>query len=82
MTSANLFRLDGSTALVIGAGGGLGSAIARGLADAGAAVAAADVTAAGVKPVVEGIERGGGRALGVEIDVRELASVERAVGEV
>ena len=82
MTGASLFRLDGSTALVIGAGGGLGSAIARGLADAGAAVAVADVTAAGVKPVVESIERAGGRAVGVEIDVRELASVERAVGEV
>lgn len=82
MTTGNLFRLDGGIALVIGAGGGLGSAIARGLAEAGAAVAAADVTASAVKPVVDGIERGGGKAIGVEIDVRDLASVERAVNGV
>jgi gluconate 5-dehydrogenase len=78
----NLFRLDGDVALVIGAGGGLGSAIARGLADAGAAVAAADVTVAGVKPVVESIERAGGRAAAVEIDVRDAASIERAAVDV
>jgi NAD(P)-dependent dehydrogenase (short-subunit alcohol dehydrogenase family) len=42
MTSLDLFRLDGQRAVVTGGAGGLGAAIARGLAEAGAAVCVAD----------------------------------------
>jgi NAD(P)-dependent dehydrogenase (short-subunit alcohol dehydrogenase family) len=42
MTSLDLFRLDGQCAVVTGGAGGLGAAIARGLAEAGAAVCVAD----------------------------------------
>ncbi|HKZ03843.1 MAG TPA: short-chain dehydrogenase, partial [Methylomirabilota bacterium] len=41
MSSLDLFRLDGKAAVVTGGAGGLGAAIARGLAEAGAAVAVA-----------------------------------------
>src|ERR687898_3398275 len=40
--SADLFRLDGRTALVVGAGSGIGEAIAFGLATFGATVICAD----------------------------------------
>ncbi|HWP72872.1 MAG TPA: SDR family NAD(P)-dependent oxidoreductase [Methylomirabilota bacterium] len=45
MTSLDLFRLDGQAAVVVGGAGGLGAAMARGLAEAGAAVAVADTSA-------------------------------------
>ena len=42
MTSADLFRLDGRSALVVGAGSGIGAAVAEGLATFGAEVLCAD----------------------------------------
>ena len=38
MTTANPFRLDGRLALITGSSGGIGFALARGLAQAGAAL--------------------------------------------
>jgi 2-hydroxycyclohexanecarboxyl-CoA dehydrogenase len=66
-------------ALVTGGGGGIGSAIAAELADAGNAVAVADldVTAAAVVA-----ERIGERAAAVELDVTDGAAVARALEEV
>lgn len=71
--------MDGSTAIVVGGAGGLGAAIARGLADAGAAVGVADLHAVGAKAIADTIERHGGRALSVEVDVTSRESVERMV---
>ncbi|MCI0545731.1 MAG: SDR family NAD(P)-dependent oxidoreductase, partial [Candidatus Rokubacteria bacterium] len=51
MSAPDLFRLDGQTALVVGGAGGLGSAMARGLAEAGATVAVADADPARAKAV-------------------------------
>jgi NAD(P)-dependent dehydrogenase (short-subunit alcohol dehydrogenase family) len=42
VTSADLFRLDGRSALVVGAGSGIGAAVAEGLATFGAEVLCAD----------------------------------------
>lgn len=58
-------------AIVTGAAGGLGRVYALGLAAAGYAVVAADL--ADPSEVVEEI---GGRALGVQVDVSDLASTE------
>jgi NAD(P)-dependent dehydrogenase (short-subunit alcohol dehydrogenase family) len=80
--SAALFRLDGDTALVTGAAGGLGAAIARGLAAAGATVALADQKADAVKALAGELASAGGRALAVEVDVGSLESVERMAAEV
>lgn len=81
MTSLDLFRLDGQTAVVVGGAGGLGAAMARGLAEAGAAVAVADFNAGQAKVVADGIAKAGGRALAVAVDVADRASVERMATE-
>jgi NAD(P)-dependent dehydrogenase (short-subunit alcohol dehydrogenase family) len=80
--SGALFRLDGNTALVTGAAGGLGAAIARGLSAAGATVAVADLRAEGVKMLADELAAAGTRAHAVEVDVGSLESVERMAGEV
>jgi 2-hydroxycyclohexanecarboxyl-CoA dehydrogenase len=67
--------LDGKVAVVTGAAGGIGSAIVRELAAAGAAVAAWDLDGAGVKQVVDGLER----AIAVEADITDRSSVEAAL---
>jgi NAD(P)-dependent dehydrogenase (short-subunit alcohol dehydrogenase family) len=81
MTSLDLFRLDGQTAVVTGGAGGLGAAMARGLAEAGAAVAVADFNAGQAKVVADGIAKNGARALAVAVDVADRASVERMAEE-
>jgi NAD(P)-dependent dehydrogenase (short-subunit alcohol dehydrogenase family) len=80
--SGELFHLDGTTALVTGAAGGLGAAIARGLSAAGAAVAAADLRVDGVKALADALVGAGRRAHAVEVDVGSLDSVERMTAEV
>jgi len=82
VTGLDLFRLDGQTAVVVGGAGGLGAAMARGLARAGAAVAVADANAAQAKVVADGIAGAAGRALAVAVDVADAASVERMAAEV
>jgi len=81
MTSLDLFRLDGQTAVVTGGAGGLGAAMARGLAEAGAAVAVADFNAGRAKVVADGIAKSGGRAVAVAVDVADRSSVERMADE-
>lgn len=82
MKSLDLFRLDGQVAVVVGGAGGLGAAIARGLAEAGAAVAIADLNAAQAKATAAELTTGGSRALPVEVDVSARESVERMATEV
>jgi len=69
----------GSIAFVTGAAGGIGAETAAILAGAGAAVAVADRNEAGVRAVVARIERSGGRALAIPLDVTDTAAVEDAV---
>jgi NAD(P)-dependent dehydrogenase (short-subunit alcohol dehydrogenase family) len=82
VTSLDRFRLDGQTAVVVGGAGGLGAAMARGLAEAGAAVAVADRNAGQAGRVADGIAKGGGRAIAVAVDVADRASVERMAAEI
>lgn len=81
MSSLDLFRLDGQTALVVGGAGGLGAAMARGLAEAGAAVAVADADLGRAKTVADAIARAGGPSLALAVDVAERESVERMAAE-
>lgn len=73
------FGIDGKVALVMGAGGGLGGAIARVLAMEGAKVAAADIDAAAVAATVTAIREAGGTATALEWDLGDLGSISRHV---
>ena len=82
MSVGDLFRLEASVAVVVGGGGGLGGAMARGLAEAGAAVAVADAAKDRAEAVAGAITAAGGRALALQADVTSAASVERMTEEV
>ena len=73
--------LEGKTALVTGANGGLGSHFARTLAKAGAKVAVAARRLESLKSVADAIAADGGRAAPIALDVTDPASVARAFDE-
>jgi 3-oxoacyl-[acyl-carrier protein] reductase len=69
--------LSGKDALVIGGGGGgIGRAITRGLATAGAAVAVADVDRDRADEAAAEVANAGGRSLGLTGDVRSAEDVD------
>jgi NAD(P)-dependent dehydrogenase (short-subunit alcohol dehydrogenase family) len=75
-----LFDLTGRTAVVVGAGSGLGQASAIGLADAGAHVVAADLNLAGAEATAALIaDRGAGSAEAVAVDITDTDSVDALV---
>jgi 3-oxoacyl-[acyl-carrier protein] reductase len=74
-----MFDLTGQTAIVTGAATGIGEAIARRLARAGATVAVADMDADGAAAAAESI---GGGTFPLAIDIARCDSVTRAVEEV
>ncbi|MDR3488202.1 MAG: SDR family oxidoreductase [Bradyrhizobium sp.] len=76
--------LVGKTALVFGAGGGLGGAIARALANEGANVAVADINLAAAQATVDAIITSGSKAIALAWDLADLAVIEarlRAIEE-
>jgi 7-alpha-hydroxysteroid dehydrogenase len=80
-----VFSLTGKVALVTGGGKGMGAAIARTFAQAGASVAVVSRTGSELKAVVGEIEKGGGRAIACPADITDLARlpalVEKVAGE-
>jgi NAD(P)-dependent dehydrogenase (short-subunit alcohol dehydrogenase family) len=73
-------RIEDKVALVTGAGGsGTGRAIARRLAQGGAAVVVSDVEEEGGAATVRDIESGGGRAAFVRADVTSEPDIEQMV---
>ena len=75
MEYANLFRLDGKHALVIGAGSGIGRESALALAAHGARVTCAD------RDIVTARETAGSELAAYELDVLDDAAIARAVDE-
>ena len=69
------FRLDGQLALVTGASSGLGQHFAQVLAQAGARVALAARRVDKLQSLVEDIQRSGGDAVAVALDVSDATSV-------
>ena len=74
--------LKDKLAFVTGAGGGLGSAIARGFAKEGARVIVADIDADRAEAVAASIVETGGRAWSVAIDVTDRAAVAACAADV
>ncbi len=72
MTIGDMFRVDGSVALVTGAGRGIGRASAIALAEAGADVVVTARTAEQVEDTAEVIRSLGRRAVAVVADVNDL----------
>ncbi|MCZ6764753.1 MAG: SDR family oxidoreductase [Alphaproteobacteria bacterium] len=72
-------RLENKVAIITGAGGGIGSAIAETFADEGAAVLCVDIEADPVGAVVEKIAAAGGRADAMVADVAEEKTAQDAV---
>lgn len=73
------FRLDGDVALITGAGAGIGRAIAKTMAEAGAAVVVSDLRAEVAKTVVEEITNAGRQAIAVGCNVTKESDLETAV---
>jgi 3-oxoacyl-[acyl-carrier protein] reductase len=76
------FDLTGRTALVTGAGSGIGRTTAEVLAGAGATVVCADINGERATETAEGINAGGGRAQGVTADVAERGATAAVVDQV
>jgi 3-oxoacyl-[acyl-carrier protein] reductase len=70
------------TAVVTGGARGIGACVAARLAADGFAVAVVDLDEAAGKPVVEGIEAAGGRAVAVGADVSDEGAAQAAVERV
>jgi NAD(P)-dependent dehydrogenase (short-subunit alcohol dehydrogenase family) len=70
-------RFDGQTAIVTGAGRGMGRAVALALAGEGASVVVGEVDDAAAQEVVDEIEEGGARGLAVTVDISRVADVSR-----
>ena len=78
----NLFDLTGKTVAIIGAGSGIGEAVAVGCAQHGADVVCFDVNEEAVQRVARGVKSGGGKSEAAKLDVTDSAAVERAFADV
>ena len=77
-----LFNIQGQTAVITGGSGGLGSIMARALAEAGVRIAVISLHVASSAKVVEAIRADGGEALGIAYDVMDRTDLERVCTEV
>ena len=82
MKPSELFNLEGRVAMVPGGGGGIGSALAAGLCEAGADLAIVDRSGSGLKASCSLVEELGKAPLAITADLTDRDEAERAVAEV
>jgi NAD(P)-dependent dehydrogenase (short-subunit alcohol dehydrogenase family) len=82
MKASDIFDLKGRVAMVTGASSGLGARFAQVLAANGAAVALVARRADRLKDLQQKIEQAGGKAIAVEGDVLDRASMTRAFDQI
>ncbi|MEV6218645.1 SDR family NAD(P)-dependent oxidoreductase [Nocardia sp. NPDC051833] len=78
MNTSTLFDLTGRAALVTGAGGGIGAAVAGALAAQGATVVVTDIDGDAAEATADKIVADGGRATATALDVRDRAAADAA----
>ena len=78
----SIFSLEGKTILISGATGGIGSAISRGLAAAGAETALCARNQQKCRELADEISAHGGAATAHALDLSDLDSIHRCVDEV
>ena len=71
--------LEGKSALVTGAGSGIGRATALAMAREGAWVACADLSLESAKQTLKRMEAAGGQGVAIQVDVTDEASVQAMV---
>jgi gluconate 5-dehydrogenase len=76
----NLYKLDGQVALVAGGAGGIGCAVAAGLAAFGAYVVVADLAADKAAGLVEEMCAAGGRAQALRLDSTNVPQMNETLG--
>ena len=74
-------RLKDKVAIVTGGGSGIGRAAALAFAGEGAKVVVADISPERVEETAAEIVKQGGEAMGMKVDVRQAAEVEKLVSE-
>ncbi|MEM8700192.1 MAG: 7-alpha-hydroxysteroid dehydrogenase [Pseudomonadota bacterium] len=79
MFDPSAFRLDGQTAIVTGAGAGIGRSIAEVFAGAGAAIVVSDLDQDAANAAALSIVAAGGRAVGVGCDVTREEDLQTVI---
>jgi gluconate 5-dehydrogenase len=81
VNASEIFNLAGRVAVVPGGGGAIGSALARALADGGAAVSLIGRSQENVDRAASAIIESGGRALAISADATDADEVQRSIDE-
>ena len=76
---SSMFRLDGKTVAVIGAGSGIGQAVAIGAAQQGGHIICLDLNGDGAATTAESITKAGGSADAGTVDITNVTSVRDAL---
>lgn len=78
----DLFSLEGKVVVMTGAAGGIGAALAKGLAGIGATLCNCDISGEGLTELQQEIEAVGGKADSYIMNVADVASIEKAISAI